>query len=110
MRFVAAQFNALLRDDLWIKLAQHANAMSTRLYQATHSIDGVTFESAPAVNATFPTLPAAVIEPLADWCKFWAWDATHSQVRWMTAWDTSEDDVDAFAAGVQAALSASQTP
>lgn len=110
MRFVAAQFNALLRDDLWIKLAQHANAMSTRLYQATHSIDGVTFESAPAVNATFPTLPAAVIEPLADWCKFWEWDATHSQVRWMTAWDTSEDDVDAFAAGVQAALSASQTP
>ena len=29
MRFVAAQFNALLDDDLWIRLAEHANAMGT---------------------------------------------------------------------------------
>ena len=109
MRFVAAQFNALLHDDLWIELAQHANAMSARLYHATKNISGVAFDAAPEVNSMFPSLPAATIEPLADWCKFWEWDATRAQVRWMTAWDTTEADVDSFAAGIQAALATTQS-
>ena len=34
MRFLAAQFNAVLHDDLWIDLASHANAMATELLSA----------------------------------------------------------------------------
>ncbi len=104
MRFVAAQFNALLHDDLWITLAQHSNEMSTRLYQATAQFRGLHYDAAPQVNSVFPVLPAQLIKPLQDWCFFWDWNTARSQVRWMTAWDTTGDDVDRFAAGVAVAL------
>jgi len=104
MRFVAAQFNALLADDLWIRLADHANRMAMRLYDATRSIPGVVYDSAPQVNSVFPSLPPEVIQPLRDWCFFWDWDVSRHQVRWMTSWDTTEADVDTFAAGVRALL------
>jgi threonine aldolase len=57
------------------------------------------------VNSLYPILPPAVKGALQDWNFFWDWDVSRSQVRWMTSWDTSEADVDAFAAGVRAALS-----
>lgn len=104
MRFIAAQFNALLHDDLWITLAQHSNAMSTRLYEATVALPGLQYDAPPEVNSVFPVLPANVIKPLQDWCFFWDWDTSRNQARWMTAWDTTADDVDHFAAGVAAAL------
>lgn len=104
MRFVAAQFNALLHDDLWIRLAQHSNGMATRLYDITKDLPGVQYDAPPAVNSLFPCLPHAAIEPLKDWCFFWDWDVTRDQVRWMTAWDTTEDDIARFAAGVRHVL------
>ncbi|MCU1361739.1 MAG: ltaE 1 [Ilumatobacteraceae bacterium] len=104
MRFIAAQFNALLHDDLWIHLAQHSNAMGARLYDATVDLPGLRYDTAPQVNSVFPLLPAHVIAPLQDWCSFYDWDLTRNQARWMTAWDTTADDVDRFAAGVAVAL------
>jgi threonine aldolase len=104
MRFVSAQFNALLRDDLWLDLARHSNAMALRLYEATRSISAVVYDSAPSVNSVFPHLPPDAIEELRNWCFFWDWDVSSHQVRWMTAWDTTPDDVDGFAAGVRQLL------
>ncbi len=104
MRFIAAQFEALLADDLWIRLAAHANGLATRLHAATDGLPGLTYDAPPQVNSVFPTLPAALIGPLQEWCFFWDWDTSRNQVRWMTAWDTTVDDVDRFAAGVAAAL------
>jgi threonine aldolase len=101
MRFVAAQFTALLQDDLWIRGAAHANEMAQRLYELTRDIPGVQYDAAPAVNSLFPCLPADVIEPLREWCFFWDWDVSRQQVRWMTAFDTTADDVDRFAAGIR---------
>ena len=101
MRFVAAQFNALLHDDLWIRSAQHANVMTRQLYEATSTIPGVGFARVPQVNSLFPVLPAEVIAPLRAWCFFWDWDLSLGLVRWMTSWDTTTDDVDRFAAGVR---------
>jgi threonine aldolase len=101
MRFVAAQFEAMLADDLWIRLADHANRMATMLYEQTRDIPGVQFDAPPAVNSVFPVLPPHVIEPLKQWCFFWDWDVSRHQVRWMTAWDTTERDVERFVAGVR---------
>jgi threonine aldolase len=101
MRFVSAQLAALLEGGRWIELAANANAMAQRLYESTRSIPGVQFDAAPVVNSVFPCLPADVIEPLREWCFFWDWDVHRHQVRWMTAWDTTSDDVDRFAAGVR---------
>jgi threonine aldolase len=104
MRFVAAQMCALLRDDLWFDLAANANAMATRLYAATVDIPDVVYDAAPTVNSVFPHLPAHAIAPLREWSFFWDWAVATRQVRWMTAWDTTADDVDAFAAGVRELL------
>lgn len=106
MRFVAAQFNALLHDDLWIRAAEHANAMTARLYRLTDELPTVAFADAPQVNSLFPSLPPAAIEPLREWCFFWDWDVSANQVRWMTSWDTTIDDVERFAAGVHHLLGA----
>ena len=104
MRFVSAQFNALIHDDLWLQLADHSNQMAQRLYDATLDIDGLVYDTAPVVNSVFPHLPPEVIEPLRAWCFFWDWNVPTNQVRWMTAWDTTESDVDSFAAGVRQCL------
>lgn len=104
MRFVAAQFNAVLADGLWLDLASHANRMATELYARTSGLDGIRFDAPPVVNSVFPLLPPAAIEPLREWCFFWDWDAARHQVRWMTAWDTSLEDVERFAAGVAEVL------
>ena len=45
-----------------------------------------------------------MITALQGWSFFWDWDAATNQVRWMTSWDTTADDVDRFAAGVAAAI------
>lgn len=106
MRFIAAQFAALLSEDLWLTTAGHANEMAALLYEHTVGIEGVTIEVPPTVNSLFPLLPAAAIGPLQEWCFFWDWDRSRRQVRWMTAWDTTVDDVETFAAGVRQILAA----
>jgi threonine aldolase len=106
MRFVAAQFNALLDDELWIRLAEHANAMTALLYERVQHLPQLSLSTPPAVNSLFPTLPRDVSALLQDWCFFWDWDVAAGQVRWMTSWDTNADDVERFAAGVAAALAA----
>ncbi len=101
MRFVAAQFAALLDGDLWLNNARDANAMALRLYEATRDIPSVDIAAAPQVNSMFVTLPAHAIRPLQQWSFFWDWDESARLVRWMTAWDTTSDDVSAFLAGVR---------
>ena len=106
MRFLAAQFNAILDDGLWLDLAATPTTWRASCMPRTSCIDGVTFDAPPAVNSVFPSLPRAAIEPLRDWCFFWDWDEARDQVRWMTAWDTSADDVERFATGVRTVLAA----
>ena len=107
MRFVAAQFNALLDNDLWLALAGHANRMATELHVAAGDIPGIDPGPAPAVNSLFPILPPDVIGQLQAWSFFWDWDRSRHQVRWMAAWDTDPDDVATFATGVRQILTGS---
>lgn len=102
-RYAAAQFVEALSDDLWISTARHANQMAQRLYDKVKSFPSLQL-SPPAVNSMYPILPPHIKNELQAWSFFWDWDVTKSQVRWMTSWDTTEADVDAFAAGVAALL------
>lgn len=101
MRFVGAQFEVLLTDDLWRVNASHANAMALELYRAVDGIDGIDVMGRPDVNALFVKLPPAVVQPLIDWSPFWVWDQAQSQVRWMCSFDTTSEDVTRFAEGVR---------
>jgi threonine aldolase len=101
MRFVAAQFGALLQDDLWLANAAHANAMARRLADGASAVEGVEVVHPVQANAVFARLPARHIEALQrDWV-FGVWDERESVVRWMAAFDTSAADVDAFLADIR---------
>ena len=104
MRFLAAQFDALLTDDLWLRCAGNANAMASRLAGALQGVDGLTITRPVETNAVFATLPPAVTESLQRDFPFYMWDEQAGEVRWMCSWDITEQDVDEFAAAVRAAL------
>jgi threonine aldolase len=101
MRFVAAQFGALLQDDLWRGSAAHANSMARRLAAGAAAVPGVEVVHPVQANAVFARLDPKHIAALQhDWfCH--VWDEQESVVRWMAAFDTTEADVDAFVAGIQ---------
>jgi threonine aldolase len=100
MRFVAAQFGALLQDDLWRSNAAHANAMARRLADGAGAVGGVEIVYPVQANAVFARLRPPHIEALQrDWF-FHVWDERESVVRWMAAFDTTEADVDAFLADI----------
>jgi threonine aldolase len=106
MRFLAAQFNALLTDDLWLRNAVHANAMALRLAAGLAGIPGVEVIHPVEADAVFARLdPEHVASLQRDW-TFYVWDETTSTVRWMTAFDTEESDVDAFLADIAAVTGA----
>ncbi|MDE3134085.1 MAG: aminotransferase class I/II-fold pyridoxal phosphate-dependent enzyme [Acidobacteriota bacterium] len=104
MRYIAAQFDALLQDDLWLQNASHANAMARALYEAVSGIPGVTVTRPPAVSAVFAVLPRAARERLQQEFDFYEWDARTGEVRWMCSWDTTPEDVDEFARALRAAV------
>ena len=104
MRYLSVQLDALLTGDLWLRSAAHANAMARRLGTALEDVDGVTITQPVEANAVFAVLDRAAAERLQhDW-SFYVWDEATGEVRWMTAWDTQPEDVDAFAADVRSAL------
>ncbi len=103
MRFISIQLVAMFEGDLWLKNAQHSNAMAQSLFQGIKDIAGVEVNQ-PQANALFPILPGQAIEPLQEVAKFYVWDHIINQVRWMCSWDTTQADVDNFVAAVKAQL------
>jgi threonine aldolase len=104
MRFLAAQFDALLTDDLWLRCATQANAMAAQLAKAIDDLPNLTITRPVQTNAVFATLPAAATEELQAEFPFYVWDERMGEVRWMCSWDTTEDDVDDFSSAIRALL------
>jgi threonine aldolase len=102
MRFLAAQFLALLDDDLWLHGARHANNMATRLAAGVHGLPGVQLTYPVQANAVFAAVDPAHIRVLQEDWGFHVWDPRAHVVRWMTAFDTTEADVDLFVAAIRA--------
>lgn len=106
MRFVSAQLIALLEGDLYLRNASHSNAMAQRLRAgveaglADGSIEGVGFTQPTQANGVFATLPAGVADRLRESFRFYDWDASKNEVRWMCSFDTTEDDIDALVAAI----------
>jgi threonine aldolase len=106
MRFLAAQFEALLSEDLYLRAAAHANAMARRLAAAVATVDGVEITQRVQANAVFALLPSGAAADLQTRWRFYEWDENTGEVRWMCSWDTTEEDVDAFAADIRATVTA----
>ena len=106
MRFVSAQLVALLEGDLWLRSAQHSNAMAQRLSSAVAGIDGVTVTQRTQSNAVFAILPDGVADRLRESFRFYDWDAAAREVRWMCAFDTTDADIDALVDALKSELAA----
>jgi threonine aldolase len=106
MRFVSAQFVALLDGDLWLRGAAHANAMAARLFSAVRDLPGVQVTREPQANEVFVRLPPEVAERLGKRYRFEVWDEETTEVRWVCSFDTTDSDVDALAAAVAEELRA----
>jgi threonine aldolase len=108
MRFVAAQFDALLEGDLWRRNAAHANSMARRLADAITAIDGVELAYPVEANGVFANLPAPAIDRLREALPaampFYVWDHEAGTVRLMCSWDTTPEDIDELAATLRAAM------
>jgi threonine aldolase len=106
MRFVAAQFDALLGTDLWLRSARHANAMAQRLGLGLGAVPGVALTQPVEANAVFAILPRDTIAPLQAEAYFHVWDEPRNEVRLMASFDTTPDDVDRFVAAAARLLRA----
>jgi len=98
MRFLSAQLEAYITDDLWLKNAVHANQMAAKLADGLTSLPGVKLCHPVEVNEIFIQLPEVAIQKLfAEGFQFYRWDGEDSTtLRLVTAFNTKEEDVNAF--------------
>ncbi|HEV3205769.1 MAG TPA: low specificity L-threonine aldolase [Terriglobales bacterium] len=97
MRFISAQFEALLADDLWLRNAQHANRMAQLLQKLLRKIPQVEIVHRVEANGVFARIPRTAIARLQKRYFFYVWNEEQSVVRWMCSFDTTEQDVRQFA-------------
>lgn len=104
MRFIAVQFETLLATDLWRRNAQHANRMARRLRDALADVPNIEITQPVEANAVFARVPPERIEALQGISFFYVWNEHTSEVRWMTAFDTTDEDVRTFVDGARRIL------
>ena len=104
MRYVGAQFVAHFENDLWLKNAVHANKMAKLLAEKIRDIKEVKLTMPVHTNAVFAIIPPEIIAPLQDKYFFYVWNPMVHEVRWMTHYATTEQDIDDFVATIQRLL------
>jgi threonine aldolase len=96
MRFISAQFESYLNNKLWYINAQHANKMAQLLLKKVDGLPGLKITQKVEANAVFAIIPKQIIEPLQKKYFFYVWDENKNEVRWMTSFDTTTEDIDGF--------------
>jgi len=96
MRYIAAQFNAFLENNLWKENAIHANEMAALLFHMVKGIKEIKVTQKVQANGIFVILPENVANELQKEYFFYPWDESRSEYRWMTSFDTTEEDVEGF--------------
>src|SRR5688500_11337167 len=96
MRFISAQFEALLTNDLWRQNAEHANRMAQLLAQELANIPQIKVTQKVEANGVFARVPRRQIPALQKHYFFYVWNEERSEVRFMTSFDTTEADIQNF--------------
>ncbi len=100
-RLLSVQLEAYLADDLWLRNARQANAMARRLAEGLAALPGVALRHPVEANMLFPRLPAPVIEGLrAEGFRFYDWGEDNG-IRLVTAFGTTEAEVEGFLAAAR---------
>ncbi len=96
MRFTGAQFMAYFENDLWKETATHSNNMAKLLENEILKIPELKITQPVEANGVFAIVPRKIIEPLQKEFFFYIWDDTKNEVRWMTSFDTTEEEIYEF--------------
>ncbi|MFC2116479.1 threonine aldolase family protein [Bacteroidota bacterium] len=104
MRFIAAQFERFLDEDIWLNNSLHANRMAGLLVEEVKHLEKVKITQAVQSNAVFAILPKEIISQLQKEYFFYIWNEVSGEVRWMCSYDTTEEDVKNFAALIRSLL------
>jgi threonine aldolase len=105
MRFISAQFEALLTNDLWKRNASHANDMARRLSQLISKMDGAQITQSVDANGVFVSLPPLIIPLIQNDFFFYVWNEKKFECRLMCAYDTTIEDVEQFVKKLEELLS-----
>jgi threonine aldolase len=104
MRFISAQLIAYLDGDLWLANAEHANRMAKLLEQKLSKFNEIQICESVDANILFVRVPRKIIEPLQKEFPFYVWEEETCELRWMCAFDTTEDDISRFVKKIEQAL------
>lgn len=96
MRFMSVQFEALLSGNIWKENAEHANKMAKLLADKISKIPQIRITQKVESNGVFAIVPPQIIPELQKEFFFYMWDEHNSEVRWMTSFDTTKEDVEQF--------------
>lgn len=95
-RYLSCQFTAYLTDNLWLKNATHANEMAHLLYKGLKELPGVHFTQKMESNQLFLTMPRPAIDELMKTYFFYFWNEGIDEIRFVTSFDTTEEDIEAL--------------
>jgi threonine aldolase len=101
MRFISAQFEALLSGDLWLRSATHANRMARVLASELEQVPGIKLTQPVEANGVFAVIPEKYIAALQKKYFFYVWNEEISECRFMASFDTTEEDIQDFVALVR---------
>ncbi len=104
LRYMSCQFTAYLTNDLWKRNAMHANAMAQKLYGGLKSLPGVRFTQKMESNQLFLIMPRSAIEQLLQNYFFYFWDERADEIRFVTSFDTTEEDIQGLLKAVKKAI------
>src|SRR5215211_1369275 len=96
MRFISAQFEALLSGDLWRRSATHANRMARVLASELEKVPGIKIMQPVEANGVFAEIPERYVPALQKKYFFYVWNEETSECRFMASFDTTEEDIQDF--------------
>lgn len=107
MRFIAAQFETYLSNNLWLKNAAHANNMASLLAEQLKTISEIEISYPVRTNGVFAAVPSDIIPALQQEYFVHVWDASRSEIRIMTSFNTEEKDIASFVNAVKQCIAGS---
>lgn len=96
MRYITCQFIPYFNENIWMENAKQANDMAAYLASKLQEIPSVEFTQKVESNELFFTMPKEMIEEILKEYFFYMWNEAKNEVRLVTSWDTTREDIDLF--------------
>jgi threonine aldolase len=100
-RFLAVQFQAYLKDDLWRRIAYHQLQLASELRRQLEYITEIRITQPTQSNCVFAQIPRGWISKLREKHFFYVWNERTFECRLMLSWDSRKSDVDEFMSEIE---------